>query len=130
MKLGDGVGRESSPEAWTYTYAGISYAQPNLVAQEVVIYGWTDNVVQTLDYYPYGSTRISSATSTNERRKFIGQFSDDSGLSHFNARYYDSGRGQFTSEEPIFLSIGDATQVKQLSQKDQPTYLADPQALN
>src|SRR5262249_25501515 len=40
------------------------------------------------------------------------------------------GRGQFTSEEPIFLSIGDPTQVKQLSQKDQPTYLTDPQVLN
>jgi RHS repeat-associated protein len=59
--------------------------------------------VQTLDYYPYGSTRISVATSTNERRKYIGQFSDDSTLSYLNARYYDSARAQFLSEDPVFL---------------------------
>ena len=47
-----------------------------------------DNLVQTLDYYPYGATRISVATSTNEKRKYIDQFSDDSGLSYLNARYY------------------------------------------
>jgi hypothetical protein len=35
--------------------------------------------VQTLDFFPYGSTRVSVAMSTNERRKYIGQFSDDSG---------------------------------------------------
>jgi RHS repeat-associated protein len=55
-----------------------------------------------LDYYPYGSTRISSATSTNERRKYIGQFSDDSGLSYLNARYYSPTQGQFLTEDPVF----------------------------
>jgi RHS repeat-associated protein len=61
---------------------------------------------------------------------YIGQFTDDSGLDYLNARYYSSDRGQFLSEEPIFLNIGDANQVKQLSQQDQQTYLADPQQLN
>jgi RHS repeat-associated protein len=61
-----------------------------------------DTVVQTLDYFPYGSTRISSATSTNERRKFIGQFGDDSTLSYLNGRYYDGNRGQFLSEDLTF----------------------------
>jgi RHS repeat-associated protein len=42
------------------------------------------------------------ATSTNERRKYIGQFADDSTLSYLNARYYDSVRGQFLSEDPVF----------------------------
>jgi RHS repeat-associated protein len=65
-----------------------------------------DNVVQTLDYYPYGSLHISSGTSTNERRKFIGQFSDDSGLNYLQARYQDPQRGQFISEDPVFLAIG------------------------
>jgi hypothetical protein len=36
-----------------------------------------DNIVQTLDYYPYGATRISVSTSTKEKRQFIGQFTDD-----------------------------------------------------
>src|SRR5262249_2320892 len=88
------------------------------------------NLVQTLDFYPYGATRISVSTSTNERRKYIGQFLDDSGLEYLNARYMEPSRGQFISEEPIFLNIGDATQVKKLSQQDQQTYLTDPQALN
>ena len=72
-------------------------------------------MVQTLDYYPYGSTRISVATSTNERRKYIGQFTDDSTLSYLNARIYDSGRGQFISEDPVFWGKQD---------------LSDPQAFN
>src|SRR5262249_34245552 len=76
------------------------------------------NVVQTLDYYPYGATRVSVGTSTNEKRQFIGQFADDSTLSYLQARYYDPSRGQFLSEDPTFL--GDP--------KGQD--LANPQSLN
>jgi RHS repeat-associated protein len=90
----------------------------------------TGTVVQTLDYYPYGGTRISNSTSTNEKRKFIGQFSDDSGLSYLNARYYESTRGQFISQDPSFLSVGDPNQVKQVTGRDQQTFLADPQLAN
>jgi len=56
----------------------------------------------------------------------------DAGVVHglLNARYYDSARGQFLTEEPIFLNIGDPAQVQQLSQQDQQRYLADPQQLN
>jgi RHS repeat-associated protein len=79
------------------------YIHPDHLGSTNVVTDENDQVVQTLDYYPYGSTRISSATSTNERRKYIGQFSDDSGLSYLNARYYDSSRGQFLSEDPLFL---------------------------
>ena len=80
------------------------YIHPDHLGSTNVVTDENDNVVQTLDYYPYGSTRISSATSTNERRKYIGQFADDSSLSYLNARYYDSGRGQFVSEDPLFIS--------------------------
>jgi RHS repeat-associated protein len=65
-----------------------------------------DTVVQVLDYYPYGSTRISSATSTNERRKYIEQFNDDSALSYLNARYYSPSQGQFTSQDLVFWELG------------------------
>jgi RHS repeat-associated protein len=91
------------------------YIHPDHLGSTNVVTDENDNVVQTLDYYPYGSTRISSATSTNERRKFIGQFTDDSTLSYLNARFYDSGRGQFISEDPVFWGKQD---------------LSDPQALN
>jgi RHS repeat-associated protein len=71
-----------------------------------------------LDYFPYGSTRISVATSTRERRQFIGQFTDDSSLSYLNARYYNGSQGQFLTEDPIFW--GDPKQQT----------LLDPQSLN
>jgi RHS repeat-associated protein len=90
----------------------------------------TGTVVQTLDYYPYGGTRISNSTSTNEKRKFIGQFSDDTGLSYLNARYYESARGQFISQDPSFLSVGDPNAVKQVTGQDQRAFLADPQLAN
>jgi RHS repeat-associated protein len=90
----------------------------------------TGNVVQTLDFYPYGSTRISVATSTNEKRKFIGQFTDDSSLSYLNAGYYDGNRGQFLTEDPTSLAVGDPSKLQQLTQKQQQELLRDPQTLN
>ena len=75
------------------------------------------NLVQTLDYYPFGASRISVSTSTNEARKYIGQFSDqNSGLDYLQARYYDSARGQFVNEDPVFWS--------------NKQNLADPQSFN
>jgi RHS repeat-associated protein len=78
------------------------YVHPDHLGSTNVVTDENGNVVQTLDYYPYGATRISSATSTNERRKYIGQFSDDSGLSYLNARYYSPTQGQFMTEDPVF----------------------------
>jgi RHS repeat-associated protein len=62
-------------------------------------------VAQLLDYYPYGATRVSSNTyPTNEKRQYIGQYSDTgTGLSYLNARYYNSQQGQFVSQDPVFL---------------------------
>ena len=75
-----------------------------------------------MDYYPYGATRVSVATSTNEKRKFIGQFRDDLGLDYLNARYYSSDRGQFISQDPVFWEIGQTN--------DGKGALLNPQALN
>jgi RHS repeat-associated protein len=61
---------------------------------------------------------------------FIGQFSDDSGLSYLQARYYNPNQGQFISEDPSFLSVGDPNQVQQVTGRDQQTFLADPQLAN
>ena len=75
--------------------------------------------VQALDYYPYGSTRIASSTAgTDEKHKYIGQYYDASGLDYLNARYYDSSRGQFLSQDPIFLSSSSSQN------------FGDPQSLN
>jgi RHS repeat-associated protein len=106
------------------------YVHPDHLGSTNVVTDENGSVVQTLDYYPYGSTRISVATSTNERRKYIGQFSDDSGLNYLNSRYYSSGQGQFLSEDPAFLALGSATQIKQLVSQGQEQLLANPQQLN
>jgi RHS repeat-associated protein len=98
--------------------AKIRYIHPDHLGSTNVVTDENGALVQTLDYYPYGSTRVSVATSTNEKRRFIGQFTDDSALSYLNARYYDNGRGQFLSQDPVF--VGD--------QKQQN--LKDPQSLN
>jgi RHS repeat-associated protein len=89
------------------------YIHPDHLGSTNVVTDENDNVVQTLDFYPYGATRISPATSTNERRKYIGQFSDDSGLSYLNARYYNPSQGQFLSQGPVFLAIGDSDKLQQ-----------------
>ena len=78
------------------------YVHPDHLGSTNVVTDENGNVVQTLDFYPYGSTRVSVGTSTNEKRQFIGQFTDDSTLSYLQARYYDNSRGQFLSEDPVF----------------------------
>lgn len=89
-------------------------------------------VEQVLDYYPFGSTRIEiGATNFDEGRKYIGEFFDDeSDLSYLNARYYDGQIGKFVSQDPVFLMIGSADQLKQAAQVDQNQLLMDPQLLN
>jgi uncharacterized protein RhaS with RHS repeats len=54
------------------------YVHPDHLGSTNVVTNENGALVETLDYYPYGATRISVSTSTNEKRKFIDQFSDDS----------------------------------------------------
>src|SRR6266571_2560544 len=94
------------------------YVHPDHLGSTNVVTDENGALVQTLDYYPYGATRVSVSTSTNEKRKFIGQFTDDSGLDYLNARYYNSTQGQFISQDPVFW--GDPKQQN----------LRDPQSFN
>jgi RHS repeat-associated protein len=98
-----GALRGYSHDVATYAYPLTVDHSRTKTRRVIVTDTWTENVVQTLDFYPYGSTRISVATSTNEKRKFIGQFADDSSLSYLNARYYNATQGQFISQDPVFL---------------------------
>jgi RHS repeat-associated protein len=95
------------------------YIHPDHLGSTNVLTNASGTVVQTLDYYPYGATRISTNTGgADSARKYIGQFADQSNLDYLNARYYDGARGQFTSEDPVFW--GDPKQQN----------LIDPQSLN
>jgi len=83
-------------------------------------------------YAPYGS--VIAATSTDgtisSGRQYIGQFADSSGLSYLNARYYEGSRGQFLSQDPVSLALGNLQQVQQLTSQTQDQLLRDPQKLN
>jgi RHS repeat-associated protein len=46
------------------------------------------------------------------------------------ARYYDSSKGEFLSEDPVFLAIGMPDQLRRLTQQEQQQFLADPQQMN
>src|SRR6266436_4183436 len=79
------------------------YVHPDHLGSTNVVTNASGTVVQTLDFYPYGGTRISVSTGgTNVGRKYIGQFADQSNLDYLNARYYDGTRGQFVTEDPMF----------------------------
>src|SRR5216683_1983345 len=62
---------------------------------------------------------------------YIGQFSDASGLSYLNARYYNGAQGQFTSEDPVFWgqqNLGDPQSLNTYSySEDNPIVQSDPQ---
>ena len=154
--------RAPTPKAYTDTYTGtatqpwtmiIASWKPKVTTEEgtptvttTTTYTHTDhlggtnavtdnrgNVVETLDYYPYGETRIDEKARnyTGEKRKYIGEYADDaSGLSYLNARYYNGKEGRFLSEDPVFLAMGNKDQVSQLTGQKLPVILTDPQQLN
>ncbi len=99
-----------------------SFIYPDHLGSTNVVANSSGAVVQTLDYLPYGATRLNSG-SEKEARQYIGQFADDkTSLSYLNARHYDAARGQFTSQDPVFWELG-------LS-KDGKDALLNPQAMN
>jgi RHS repeat-associated protein len=76
----------------------------------------------TTDYYPYGSPRNTIGGDTPSRQ-YIGQIRDEETTwNYLNARYYDSARGQFLSQDPVFWEIGET--------KDGQSILMNPQLQN
>ena len=109
--------------------AQTSYIHPDHLGSTNVITNASGTVVTTKDYYPYGSVRVNSG-SASLARGYIGQFTDSqTSLSYLNARYYDPSRGQFLSEDPSFLVVGDPNKLKQITGQDQRTFLSDPQQM-
>jgi RHS repeat-associated protein len=102
--------------------ATTTYLHPDHLGGTNVATDENGEVVQTLDYYPYGSQRIASG-SFDEQRRFIGEeFDGDTEFSYLNARYYQGSRGQFLSHDPLFLNLGANSKALAI--------LADPQLLN
>jgi RHS repeat-associated protein len=112
------------------TTASTTYLHPDHLGGTNVTTDSNGAVTQTLDYYPYGSQRIATG-SFSEQRRFIGEeFDADTEFSYLNARYYQGSRGQFMTQDPVFLAVGDSREVREITQKTLRAILADPQNLN
>jgi RHS repeat-associated protein len=82
------------------------YIHPDHLGSTNVVTDESGNVSQTLDYYPYGGTRLTSTSGnySGAGRQYVNRFTDQSSLDYLNARYYDPSRGQFLTEDPTFWS--------------------------
>src|SRR3989344_747978 len=98
------------------------YVHPAHLGSTNVVTSASGTVVQTLEYYPYGSIRINvSSDSSSASRQFIAQYADlISALNYLNARYYNAASGQFISQDPMFVTLS----------ADAYELLKDPQQLN
>ena len=86
---------------------------------------------ETVDYYPYGATRLDFGLGYSEQRKFTGhEYDAETGLNYMGARYYAGNTGRFISVDPAFLAVGNAKDLKDKTGLELPMYLADPQSLN
>ena len=108
------------------------YIHPDHLGSTNVVTNASGTVVQTLDYYPYGATRINSSTGgVNQKKKFASMERDNStSLDYAKMRYYDNTRGQFLSEDPSFLAVGDPLKLLQVTGRAQNAFLSDPQLMN
>jgi RHS repeat-associated protein len=109
--------------------ASTTYLHPDHLGGTNVATDEDGAVSRTLDYYPYGSPRINTG-SFSEQRRFIGEeYDPDTGFSYLNARYYEGNRGQFMSQDPVFLALGSGRWDRQ-SRENLQALLSDPQFLN
>lgn len=87
-------------------------------------------ITQTLDYFPFGDTRIDTGTD-NETKQFTGYTKDAStGLHYAGARYYANDIGRFISQDPVALALGDWNMIQEKTKGDVKTYLSSPQKHN
>lgn len=90
------------------------------------VLGLTDssgNVQTGYTYDPYGNT-VNSGQSSANPSQFTGRENDGNGLYYYRARYYDSRRGRFISEDPARVGGNFYAYAS-----DSPTNLVDPSGL-
>ncbi len=107
----------------------IHYIHTDHLGGTNVVSDQNGDVEQTLDYFPYGSPRISDTQGYNESNKFTGYELDTTGLQYAGQRYYDGSTGRFNSMDPAYLDIGDPS-FKDSYQRSLRQHLSNPQALN
>jgi RHS repeat-associated protein len=118
---GTGGGSSSSTTSTTVQYV----LDDTLGGSSVVTNASGTTVLEALDYYPYGQIRIDTTTGgyQGEKRKFDDtEFDALSGFNYMQARYQDPSRGQFLSQDPMYLALGSTSSTLNI--------LPDPQQLN
>jgi YD repeat-containing protein len=74
--------------------AQTGFIHPDHLGSTNIVTDASGTVVQTLDYYPYGGTRINSVSGnySGAGRQYVNRFADQSSLDYLQKRYYDSAR--------------------------------------
>jgi RHS repeat-associated protein len=110
----------------------VHYIHPDHLSGTNVVTDALGALEETLDYYPYGKIRIDeTVTGFKNSRKFIGEEYDEAtSLSYLNSRYLDGARGQFLSQDPSFLAVGNPRELKAKTNLELYEYLANPQGMN
>jgi RHS repeat-associated protein len=94
----------------------------------------TGTVLSAISYYPYGSERVDTSTSTTDRH-YIGQrFDTETSLNYFNNRYLSNIRGDFINEDPTFWGRQNLKDPQSLNSysyaNDNPIVNKDPDGLS
>jgi len=124
FSLSDTITGGTPPELCQCATSTIYYIHTDHLSGSSAITNDNDELVQTLDYYPFGSLRVNNqAANFNERKKFTGyEFDSSTGLNYAGARYQNPSEGRFTSQDPVFRDMGVDRRTAEI--------LADPQQLN
>lgn len=95
-------------EQGTGTTTATQYVHTDHLGSTRVVSDKSGNRVQLLDYTAYGKSKLNERTGAfSEERTYLGEILDpSSAYTYLNARYYDSGRGQFLSQDPVFFEVG------------------------
>ena len=98
----------------------------NVVTDDI---GYTTQVVA---YYPFGNQRIEeSYGGMRENLQYVGTRHDaETDLNLMGARYADTRRGQFISQDPVFQAVGDWKTVQNKTEGNLRYYLQNPQTHN
>ena len=93
------------------TKGGVStttYAHTDHLGSTEVVTDDDGDIVQTLDYLPYGKVRVDvSSSAANERKKFTGyKYDAVADLNYAQTRYYGQTEGRFLSQDIVFQNFG------------------------
>lgn len=89
------------------------------------------NIIELLDYYPYGSTRIHEVqeSSYSNLYRYTGHaFDTETMYTYAGARYLNTDIGRWLSHDPVSLAIGSPA-LEQKAGRTLEQYLSDPQGM-